>query len=117
MKKVRFVNLTPHAIDIVPLSISIPPSGNVAKVLESVQSRETVDWDGRFIDIVEKAPDLVAGLPQPVEGTVYIASTIVAVAAWALGREDVVCPVSSVRNEGKVMGCMALQRAPSSTKK
>jgi hypothetical protein len=113
---VRFVNLTPHTIDIIPLSVSIPPSGSIAKVIEGIAVRERVNWEGHVIDIVEMAPNLVAGLPQRVEGVLYIASTIVAVAAWALGRDDVVCPSSSVRNDGKVMGCMALQRSPTRAK-
>ena len=102
----KFVNLTPHAITLrrsdSPVGEAFPASGTVARcAVEKVQIGEidgTPVYRSLFGDVV--------GLPEPVEGTVYIVSQLVAQAAR--NRSDLVFPDSLVRDEdGRIIGCTA----------
>lgn len=89
-----FVNCTPHAIRLND-GTTFPPSGELASVRQTV-----TDFNGD--GIAESIfGDLV--LPEPRPNTVFITSMLVAQAASAAGRTDVVAPATrhaeTVRNE------------------
>lgn len=88
----NYVNLTPHAI-VLNDGNSFPPSGDVARVTASYTA-----FDERGVAKVTFGE--VSSLPEPVDGTLYIVSALVAQAAK---RDDVVSPATghaeAVRNE------------------
>ena len=96
-----FVNLTPHQIDEQTTGLSIPPSG-IARI----------NMRSRIIDTVDGVPLFhscyvgnLEGLPEPVEGTIYIVSAL-ALNAVPAERTDVVAPGDVVRDDkGRVIGC------------
>jgi hypothetical protein len=108
---VRFVNLTPHEINIIgDTTHTIPPSGMVARV--ATKSQRTGVFFG--IDIFATTFGDIQDLPEP-DGNYYIVSSIVANAAWKQGRTDVFCPADLVRDsEGKVVGCKGFNENPES---
>jgi len=83
----RLINLTPH--DIVMPDIIIAASGKVARV---VATSEVVAEYGDGIQVVKTSFGDIEGLPEPESFTVYVTSTLVAQAAAARGRNDVVSP-------------------------
>jgi len=91
-----FVNLTPHAI-VLNSGTTFAPSGKVARVSSS---HTTFDSDG----ICSVTFGDVTDLPDPVPGTFYIVSALVAAAAK---RADVVSPASGhpdvVRSNGQIV--------------
>lgn len=102
------LNLTPHAITIVGHQ-TIPPSGVVARLAETSEERSSVDG----IPTRAKVFGAIDGLPASEPGTYYIVSSLVAQAAWAQGRGDVVAPGDLVRDEkGTVIGCACLLVRP-----
>ena len=97
-----FVNLTPHAITLVN-GPTIAPSGAVARC--SSTSSEVGSHEG--VTLVRTVFGAVTGLPEPVEGTVYIVSALVRTALP--GRTDLASPGDLVRDEGgNVVGCRNL---------
>ena len=98
-----FVNLTPHAINIVgKKTTTIPTSGTVVRVS---MTRTTVSTDGN-IPITRVVYGPVVGLPEPADDTVFIVSGLVRVGN---GRPDLASPGQLVRDiDGKVMGCESL---------
>lgn len=96
-----FVNLTPHQIDEQTTGLSIPSTGTARIKMQS-----------RVIDTVEGVPlyhsyyvGNLEGLPEPVEGVIYIVSAL-ALNAIPADRTDVVAPGDAVRDEtGRVIGC------------
>jgi hypothetical protein len=65
------------------------------------------------IPLVTRALGPVEGLPEPQFRTLYLTSALVAQAAWAAGRREVVCPGELVRDpQGRVVGCRNLVAAP-----
>ena len=100
------VNLTPHAIvlDNGVSSLTVQPSGTIARV--SVDVEETAVsglYSQQFGD--------VAGLPEPVEGTLYIVSAMVLSAVPH--RADVYAPATALaaRNElGHIVSVPGLVR-------
>lgn len=112
----NLVNLTPHQIDVLAMGtgeiMSIPPSGSVARV--DVE-RERLGWYGGGkegnggLEIFSSTYGEVAGLPDPRPNCFLIVSGIVAAAAAATGRSDVLSPGELVRDEdGRVIGCRGL---------
>jgi len=107
----EFVNLTPHVLNVIcegEVVLSIPPSGEVARV--SVKMVHNGGYDkapGVVIpQYVAEYGDLV-GMPEP-DGRVFITSLVVAQKAR---RCDVVSPGELVRNDqGQPIGCRGLQR-------
>jgi hypothetical protein len=103
------INLTPHAISVAnsegDVVMTLPPSGNVARV---ATSQEVVrELAGR--PVVRTVFGEVTGIPEPVEGTVYLVSTLVAQAAR---RSDVVSPdtgPTAVRKDGQVVAVRGFQ--------
>ena len=109
IKGVAFVNLTPHAIDVVvhegSAAISIPASGAVARVAQSS------DLVGEIagIPVFQNSYGDVEGIPAPQDGTVYIVSAMAAQAVR--GRDDVLVPGPAVRDaDGRIIGCNGLCR-------
>jgi len=97
-----FVNLTPHPIVFVD-GPTVPPSGNVARVAST--PKEVGKHDGVSL----KYPNwgFVQGLPDPVDGVMYIVSAMVR--ERVVGRTDVASPGDLVRDEkGTVVGCRDL---------
>lgn len=114
----KIVNLTPHALNLVvgDRTVTIPPSGTVARVNVTRTVVDTVSVDGVEIPINETVYGEVVGLPDPAvlnipelqPDTVYIVSALVAQAAK---RPDVLIPDDLVRDEaGRVIGARALAR-------
>lgn len=104
-----FVNLTPHQIDVftgdnLP-GVSILPSGQVARVAQTLSIAEPIDGLPTF----RRTFGAVTGVPDPVEGVVLIVSALVAAAC---PRADIVSPGELVRNEaGQPIGCRGLIRS------
>lgn len=104
-----FVNLTPHALNIHTAEngvISVPPSGNVARVATSFNLDSTVDG----IDIYSATYGEIEGLPAPSPDVIYIASGLI-VSALQGTRYDVTSPGELVRDaDGRPVGCKGLRR-------
>lgn len=95
MSNPKFVNLTPHNINLNDGTV-IEPSGQVARVSQSfTKPNEKNICRQEFGDVVN--------LPNPQEGVIYITSGIVLGAAKQQGRTDVVAPATghpdTIRNE------------------
>jgi hypothetical protein len=112
----KFVNLTPHALNIVDadgnIILSVAPSGNVARVA----TQQTVVGNVGGVDVVRTVFGDVDGLPAPQPDTVYIVSTLVlqSLKANGIDRDDVVAPdtspQSAVRNaDGQIIGVKQFQ--------
>lgn len=127
----KLVNLTPHAVTLLaegfavfdgkakcyrlpstmtPFVLAEFPSAGVARcaVSETLLGEQDVDGIDFAVPFVGVTFGEIEGLPAPDGDTIYIVSAIVANAARAQGRHDVVVPARMVRdNEGKVLGCLA----------
>ena len=113
------VNLTPHPI--VVAGVTIPPSGQVARVEVEYQTlgagicslcgQEVTDYHGCNAPIIPLVRGMYGDpmdLPEPVEGTIYIVSSMVRVACH--NRADLASPASMVRDDqGRIIGCEALE--------
>jgi hypothetical protein len=120
----NIVNMTPHEVTLVGedggVLLRIPPSGQVARVREEVTVAGTVTvcpggplTPGVEVPLVRRTWGPIEGLPEPQFRTVFITSSLVAQAAWAMGRRDVAAPGELVRDpEGRVVGCKNLCVAP-----
>ena len=101
------VNLTPHRLNIHTPGgvINVAPSGDIARV-------STLDTPAGFvggIPTVRTTLGEVTGLPDPIDGTIYIVSGMVAGAA---PRPDVFSPGDLVRDDsGRPIGCRGLRRS------
>lgn len=101
------VNLTPHALSFNDGRV-LEASGTIARVSSSYTS---FDKDG----ICEQTFGNVQGLPEPVDGTLYVVSALVLSAAKGSGRNDIVAPATGhpecVRNEaGQIVSVPGLVR-------
>lgn len=104
MKEINMelVNLTPHTINLIAENKieTIVPSGTIARVL---CSSETLYGLNGFPVRTNKYGE-VTGLPEPTPGKVFIVSALVAQAVK--GREDILVPDGTVRDEnGVIIGC------------
>lgn len=100
-----FVNLTPHEIKIPEAGIILPPSGKVARCVETTVSLGTVEG----IPLVNKEYGQTTDLPpeDPECETIYIVSAMVRQALPQ--RRDLASPGDLIRNsEGLVIGCRNL---------
>ncbi len=129
----KFVNLCPHAVDIVDegnLVLTIPPSGEVARCeqkdefcfcINNVNNTRETDSDKAHIEVtatgrpIIKVPVFkttygkITGLPDPEVGKVFIVSRIVKLACPE--RDDVLTPNGIIRDdEGRIIGgkCLSL---------
>ena len=87
----RVVNLTPHPVRVFVGKdiIEVPPSGKVARLRVSSSHHGTLPYKGQGMPVTLSGDDGVINLPDVIEGTVYIASSVV---AKSLKREDVLSP-------------------------
>lgn len=88
----RFVNCTPHAINILRedgSTVTVEPSGTVVRVSTSQEVIDTIDG----IPVVRTVFTNIT-LPELQDGVVYIVSTVVLQAMQQLGirRNDIVAP-------------------------
>ena len=96
-----FINLTPHQIDEQKSGLSIPSTG-IARI--KVASKLVTIVDGVDIYYSDYIGQL-EGLPEPVEGVIYIVSAL-ALNAVPAERNDVVAPGDAVRDgSNRVIGC------------
>lgn len=107
----KYTNLTPHDIVIMPLegaTQTIPAGGIVVRLQETTTSEMV---DGVEITVVTlSAPD---NLPEPQEGVTPIGSMPLAMGLAAAGwhRPDLMYPFGQVRNgNGRIIGCRGLAR-------
>lgn len=105
----KFVNLTPHAINFVnndgETILTVEPSGELARVVTQTFTIGYVDG----IPVTATDFGEVEGLPEKEEGTVFLVSSLVA--QRCKDRNDVFIPNESVRDDkGRIIGCKSLGR-------
>ena len=112
------VNLTPHHLVLRPevgMDVVLPPSGTVARVSSTPGALSTVP-DIPVPVAGATTYGAVEGLPDAVEGTIYIVSALVLGALKGTGRFDVLAPGTGpndnpVRNEkGQIAAVTRLVR-------
>jgi hypothetical protein len=106
----KLVNLTPHEVRIIGVNgeITIPPSGQVARVSVTQETVGVVVVEGVEVPLKRTKYGEVMGVPEPEEGTYYIVSQLVLAAA---DRDDLVAPdtANAVRDEnGQIVGVPGL---------
>jgi len=103
-EKKRFVNLTPHNVNImrgVEGNLIIPPSGLVSRVMKNLVKDKV-----NGVEVVSFNYGEIKGLPTPQAGVIYIVSDMVAQAAK---RPDVMTPWGLQKDEkGSVVSCLGL---------
>lgn len=97
----KVVNLTSHTITELTTGISYPTSGVVARADTKSVKVQTINgipvYKTELLDIV--------GLPEPVEGTIYVVSALT-LKIVPDDRTDVVATGNPQRNEfDKIIGC------------
>lgn len=100
----KFINLTPHNINVVTngQTFSFPSNG-----LARVSTKQVQIGDINGIPIFSTEYGQVEGLPDQEDGTIFIVSTLVR--AQVPHRKDVFSPKGLVRDEnGAVIGCEGL---------
>ena len=111
-KNLNIVNLTPHALNLMPEGpdgpvVTIPPSGLVARCAVDRVQVDTVTVDGISVPVNETWFRGVSDLPEPQPGTIFVVSTLVAQAVP--DYQDVFIVDDVVRDEqGRIIGCRAL---------
>ena len=103
-------NLTPHTITVRTPGgdRTFPASGTVARV--SMTWADAGDLDG--IPVRRSAPGPIEGLPDPVDGTAYIVSAMIASHPDATGRTDIYSPGDLIRDDqGRPIACDGLRVA------
>ena len=109
MKVDKIVNLTPHPITIATENavIEIPPSGKIARCVESITELEPIEYQEHHIKAQVKSFGKIENLPGPEDGVIYIVSLPVAQAVK--NRKDVFTIGDAIRNEkGQVVGAKSL---------
>lgn len=107
----KIVNLTPHAITIIGEieNLVIEPSGIVTRIVATTKTVGNLitENQGSFeIPVTVTKYSEVENLPEPVNGTIYIVSAMV---ANAVKRHDLYIPNESVRDDlGRIIGCKSL---------
>lgn len=109
----KLVNVTQHEIVIRTGEdeyIVLPPSGQVARL--AVDQAVTGYVNG--IPVAVTVFGNLTGLPDPEDGVIYVASTMVAQAASYAGRDDVLSPdtgPTAIKGEdGRVKAVVRLQK-------
>lgn len=108
----NIVNLTPHALNLMPEgpdgpTVTIPPSGLVARCATSRVQVDTITVDGIAIPVNRTQFGAVTGLPDPQPDTIFVVSALVAQAVP--DRQDVYITDDAVRDDqGRIIGCRAL---------
>lgn len=103
-EKKRFVNLTPHNVNIMrgdQGNLIVPPSGLVSRVMKNLVKDKV-----NGVEVVSFNYGEIKGLPTPQAGVIYIVSDMVAQAAK---RPDVMSPWGLQKDEkGSVVSCLGL---------
>lgn len=106
----NIINLTPHKINLMPEgepTVTIPPSGLVARCATSRVQVDTVTVDGVTVPVNQTRFGTVSDLPEPQPDTIYVVSALVAQAVPE--RQDVVIVDDAVRDDqGRIIGARAL---------
>ena len=125
------INLTPHEITVYAATsieivetkgykslvvkagekpaLVLPPSGVVARASEVVEKLPQIEVNGMQIPLIHKTMGEPVGLPEPVQGTLYLVS--LATAKAAPSRDDLLVVGESCRDlEGHIRGCVSLAR-------
>jgi hypothetical protein len=108
----NIVNLTPHALNLMPEgpdgpTVTIPPSGQVARCAVDRVQVDTVSVDGISVPVNQTRFGEVSDLPDPQPDTIFVVSALVAQAVP--DRQDVFITDDAVRDEqGRIIGCRAL---------
>jgi len=112
MKVKKLINLTPHPVTIrrEGVAVTIPPSGEVARVEETRVPIGTLEVEGLEVPLNRRAFGKPTGLPEPEEGVYLIVASLVAQACLPSfrmpGRSDLLSPDLLVRDEeGRIVGC------------
>jgi hypothetical protein len=111
----RIVNLTPHALNLMPEgpdgpTVTIPPSGQVARCAVDRVQVDTVAVDGIAVPVNQTRFGEVSDLPDPQfvgPDTIFVVSALVAQAVPE--RQDVFIVDDAVRDDqGRIIGARAL---------
>lgn len=106
---VELVNLTTQEVTLITQEgdlILDKPNGKPASLVFTDSPLGTVMCDGFELAIVRRRVDRIVGLPEPVAGTLYVVSSLVADYA---AREDCVVPHRPFRNpRGQIYGAQRL---------
>jgi hypothetical protein len=111
-KNLNIVNLTPHALNLMPEGpdgpvVTIPPSGQVARCAVDRVQVDTVTVDGISVPVNQTWFGEVSDLPEPQPDTIFVVSTLVAQAVP--DYQDVFIVDDVVRDEqGRIIGARAL---------
>ena len=101
----KFINMTAHTINEVTTGMEIPRSGVIVRVKQQTRKTQT----HANVPIYASTFGDIEGLPEPVEGTIYIVSAL-ALNAVQEGRTDVVAPGNLQRDEhGQPVGCVGFR--------
>lgn len=101
----KAINCTPHDITLVAdgASMKLVPSGINPRVDQIRTNVDTIIIDGVAFPVSRSVFGSVVGLPDPVDGTVYIVSMLVAQAA--AGRTDLLAVDQTIRDDaGRIVG-------------
>lgn len=105
----KIINLTPHDVTIIneDNKVTIAPSGIVARV--SAKTVYTGEILNDLIPISKTEYGEIENLPDPIEDTCFIVSSLVA--QRVRERTDIFIPNESVRDDkGRIIGCKSLGR-------
>ena len=108
----NIINLTPHALNIMPEgpdgpTVTIPPSGKVARCAVDRVQVDTITVDGISVPVNQTRFGAESDLPDPQPDTIFVVSALVAQAVP--DRPDVFIVDDAVRDEqGRIIGCRAL---------
>lgn len=109
MNEHKLINLTPHIITILldnDERIVLNPLGVTARLQYDTESERPLYVDGAYVPLTRNVDPIIANLPEPEDGNVYIVPLVVAMHAK---RADVVSPDRLIRNaDGKPLGCAGL---------
>ncbi len=108
----NIVNLTPHPLNLMPEgpdgpTVTIPPSGLVARCAVDRVQVDTITVDGISVPVNQTRFGEVSDLPDPQPDTIFVVSALTAQAVPE--RDDVYITDDAVRDEqGRIIGCRAL---------
>jgi len=112
VKTLNIINLTPHALNLMPAGptgpvVTIPPSGLVARCAVDRVQVDTVTVDGISVPVNQTRFGSVSDLPDPQPDTIFVVSALVAQAVPE--RQDVYIVDDAVRDDqGRIIGARAL---------